>query len=610
LYTGWKSPTENSLAFKKVAIGMATRSSKEGSRHHNKLKRKGITVAQLSTDRAFRINHLHRFVSISGNDGFIAATPRPLWFLSERGAPTILCHRLRHAAPTGARIVPVTGFCSGSMINSENTSNLGFLTLHERIGRVGSQRLTLFDGLSDVFSPCGILTGRGLCVQKVPLGVTVRQIQFINDVSISSFDHPIYVLLISKEIECDQSHLNDDGLTSEERKVEKEEKESEKTRRQVEADLGGFEVEQEWVEEIEREDCFEVEKKYGGAPPIIGRVYEIWLVDAKGWNVIDTHRLQEYEHGMSIKVMHLSDIVEDPNRDKGAQDLGKQAETSLLLIVGTGVVDNDGEDISSKGRILLFEIKRTSDNDRRAAEINFLYEKDILLGPVTCLVCLSCENKNRLVVGAGAEITVEQWGNEKLTQVGFFHANMQVQDIVLFKTFLLLSDAYDSLHFLVWRESDKSLTLLAKDYEPTSVYAAGLLTRGGGVSFVCHDDRQNLSFFSYSPSDAAARGGNKLVCRADCHLGAQTVSLQSYFCRSSLLINSATIQSTLVALKLQDSFFGKLEDDQRFGLHYGTTDGDFGSIVPLHENIYWRLTALQSIMSNALESDCSLSQRA
>ena len=39
----------------------------------------------------------------------------------------------------------------------------------------------------------------------------------------------------------------------------------------------GFEVENEWVEEIEREDCFEVEKKYGGAPPIPGRVYEIWV---------------------------------------------------------------------------------------------------------------------------------------------------------------------------------------------------------------------------------------------------------------------------------------------------------------------------------------------
>jgi cleavage and polyadenylation specificity factor subunit 1 len=239
-----------------------------------------------------------------------------------------------------------------------------------------------------------------------------------------------------------------------------------------------------------------------------------------------------------------------------------------------------------------------------------VYEKDTLLGPVTCLVCLSCENKNRLVVGARAEITVEQWGDGKLTRVGFFHANMQLQDIVLFETFLLLSDAYDSLHFLVWRESDKSPTLLAKDYKPTCVYAAGLLTRGGVVSFLCHDDWQNLTFFRYAPNEVAARGGNKLVCCADYHHGAQTVSLQSHYCRSSLLVNSATVQSTLVALKLQDSSFGKLDDDQRFALHFGTTDGGFGSILRLNENVYWRLLAIQSVMSNALESDCSLSQKA
>ena len=116
-----------------------------------------------------------------------------------------------------------------------------------------------------------------MCIQKVPLGVTVRKIMFIDDVSISSTSHPIYALLVSREIESDQSHLNDDGLTPEERAAEKEAKEKEKLRRQVEADLGGFDVEQEWVEEIEREDCFEIDKRYGGAPTISSRVYEIWV---------------------------------------------------------------------------------------------------------------------------------------------------------------------------------------------------------------------------------------------------------------------------------------------------------------------------------------------
>jgi len=518
--------------------------------------------------------------------------------------------------------MPVSGFSPGLRLTSNMDKNNGrsneqngngFFILHDRIGRVGSQRLTLYNGLTDVFTPHGLLPGGGLCVQKIPLGVTVRQIEFINHSSLASSEHPFYALLISRETESDQSHLNDDGLTNEERQRAKDEKEAAKTRRQVEADLGGFDVEQEWVEEIERDDCFDIDKNFGGAPPISNRIYELWLVDAAGWNVVDTYQFEEYEHGMTMKVLSLTEIEEEQNPSTssttkfGEESLGD----SLFIAVGTGTVDQDGEDISSKGRIILFSVKRTSDDNgvSESGELCYVYDKNILLGPVTSLTCLSCENKSRLVVGAGAEITVEQWGNNRLTQVGFFHANMQVQEITLFKTFFLLSDAYDSLHFLVWRESDKSLTLLAKDYEPTAVYAAGLLSMAGSVSFVCHDDRQNLQFFQYAPKDPAARGGNKLVCRADFHLGTQTVGLQSYFCRPSLLINSATTNSTLVALKQQDNFYGKLGDDQRFGVHFGTTDGGFGTIVPLSEQVFWRLAALQSVMSNALESHGGLSHR-
>jgi cleavage and polyadenylation specificity factor subunit 1 len=140
--------------------------------------------------------------------------------------------------------------------------------------------------------------------------------------------------------------------------------------------------------------------------------------------------------------------------------------------------------------------------------------------------------------------------------------------------------------------------------------AAGIVSRGGSAAFVCQDDRQNLQFFQYAPGEAAARGGNKLVCRADYHLGSQTTAFRNHSCRSSLWVSSASPSSTLAALKQQDAFFGRSEDDQKLGAHFGTTDGGFGAITPLSEPVYWRFAALQSVMANALESDCSLSQRA
>lgn len=116
-------------------------------------------------------------------------------------------------------------------------------------------------------------------------------------------------MLISRELDVDMSRLNDDGMTPEERKKLEQEKEAAKIKRQVEADLGGFDVEQEWVEEIEREDCFQVDKDLGGAPPILHRSYALWIVDAANkWMVVDSYDLGEFDHGMTMRVMSLTDV--------------------------------------------------------------------------------------------------------------------------------------------------------------------------------------------------------------------------------------------------------------------------------------------------------------
>lgn len=605
------SHTVRLSSFDKIPLNDVFRPSQESTKNFSKLRRKRIVSEKDATESpsAFRYNRLFKFQNIQKQYGAFVATARPFWLVSERGKPAALYHRSRHVAPAGARSRPVSGFCSDMLLPSSG-KDVGFMTLHERVGRVGSQRLTFFDGMANLNSKHSLIPGGGLFVEKIPFGVTVRRIQFIDDAHVSTGTHPLYAVLVSREYETDQSELNDDGMTDEERQHILEQKESTKIQRQVEADLGGFDAEQEWVEEIERENCFKIDKQLGGAPPIPRRAYALWIVDAaNGWQVVDSYELEEDEVGMTMQVMSLSEFKVEPGSTEDVAD--DDLESKLFITLGTGVVDKDGEDVASKGRVVLFEVKRSKDKTSvPAADLNFLYDKKIHHGPVTTLSCLVSEGKYRLIIGAGADVNIEQWGNDKLTQVGFFRATMQVLDIKLFKNFFILSDAYDSLYFLVWRESDKSLTLLAKDYDPIPVYATGILSRGGSLDFICHDDRQNLQFFQYSPGDPAARGGNKLVCRADFHLGCQTTDMPSHFCRSSLLINSSTPSSTLAALKQQDTFHGKAEDDQRLAVSFGTTSGGYGSVVPLSEPIYWRLTALQSVLVNALESDCALSHRA
>ena len=143
LYTSSKSRLSGAISFKRMSLNIVSRPSKDEAKHRNKLRRKGMTKE--CDETSFRSNRLHRFFSISGQDGLFAATSRPKWFLTERGAPSVLCHRLRHAAPSGGADVPIAGFCSGFTLEKGN-SEKGFITVHDRIGRVGSQRLTLFNG--------------------------------------------------------------------------------------------------------------------------------------------------------------------------------------------------------------------------------------------------------------------------------------------------------------------------------------------------------------------------------------------------------------------------------------------------------------------------------
>lgn len=160
----------------------------------------------------------------------------------------------------------------------------------------------------DLTSSHGIIPGGGYFVEKLPMGVTVRQVHFIDNPAICG-SRPLYAMLVSREFEEDMSALNDDGMSAEERKRLAEEKENAKIKRQVEADLGGFDIEQEWVEEIEREDCFQVDTNFGGAPPIPKSAYSLWVVDAaSGWVVVDSYELEEFEHGLTMQVMALSEV--------------------------------------------------------------------------------------------------------------------------------------------------------------------------------------------------------------------------------------------------------------------------------------------------------------
>ena len=146
LYAG--SERGDGIIFSRIPNSLVGRPSKEQVKHNLKLRRRGVIAASSATKSSeklstFHPNRLHRFPSISRQSGLFAATARPFWVVSERGAPTFIQHRARHVAPAGGKDVPVASFCCDIM--PRDNGDGGYLTLHERIGHVGSQRITMFD---------------------------------------------------------------------------------------------------------------------------------------------------------------------------------------------------------------------------------------------------------------------------------------------------------------------------------------------------------------------------------------------------------------------------------------------------------------------------------
>ena len=59
---------------------------------------------------------------------------------------------------------------------------------------------------------------------------------------------------------------------------------------QVKVDLRGFDIGQQWMDDIERKDCITTDLEMGGALIMLNRVYKICIVDsvAGGWYVVYT----------------------------------------------------------------------------------------------------------------------------------------------------------------------------------------------------------------------------------------------------------------------------------------------------------------------------------
>lgn len=295
--------------------------------------------------------------------------------------------------------------------------------------------------------------------------------------------------------------------------------------------------------------------------------FEIRIIEAgKAGSVWDTRTvlpMQMTEHALTVRIVNL----------KGPEQM------QTLLAIGTAYVQ--GEDVPSRGRIILMSLgQEANDSSRWATEV---FSKECKQGAVTAIASL----QGHLLIAIGTKIFLHSWNGTDLEGTAFYDAPLYVMSLNIVKNFVLFGDIHKSIYFLCWKEDGAQLVLLAKDFGSLDCYATEFLIDGSTLSLLVSDSRKNIQIFSYSPKSVESWKGQKLLPRAEFHVGAHI----SKFARLPMLPTTSSTRTN------------------RYALLFGSLDGSMGCIAPLDELGFRRLQSLQKKLVDAVSHVAGLNPR-
>ncbi|KAG8381459.1 hypothetical protein BUALT_Bualt06G0124100 [Buddleja alternifolia] len=287
------------------------------------------------------------------------------------------------------------------------------------------------------------------------------------------------------------------------------------------------------------------------------------------WHTRATIPLQTSENALTVRVVTLFNTTTQGNE--------------TLLAIGTAYVQ--GEDVAARGRVLLYSVEMNSDNGQ--AKVSEVYSKE-LKGAISALASL----QGHLLIASGPKIILHKWTGSELNGVAFYDVPpLYVVSLNIVKNFILLGDIHKSIYFLSWKEQGSQLNLLAKDFGSLDCLATEFLIDGSTLSLTVSDDQKNVQIFYYAPKMSESWKGQKLLSRAEFHVGAHITK----FLRLQLLPTSADRTAS--------------DKTNRFGLLFGTLDGSIGCIAPLDELTFRRLQSLQKKLVDAVSHVAGLNPR-
>ncbi|KAJ9585289.1 hypothetical protein L9F63_002919 [Diploptera punctata] len=278
--------------------------------------------------------------------------------------------------------------------------------------------------------------------------------------------------------------------------------------------------------------------------------FSILLFSPVSWEVIPNTKmeLEEWEHVTCLKNVSLAYE-------------GTRSGLKGYIAVGTNY--NYGEDITSRGRILIFDIIEVVPEPGQPLTKNrfkMVYSKE-QKGPVTAITHVL----GFLVSAVGQKIYIWQLKDNDLVGVAFIDTNIYIHQLLSIKSLILVADVYKSISLLRFQEEYRTLSLVSRDFRPSEVYTCEFLL----------DNTQWESRESF--------GGQRLLRKADFHLGQH---VNTFF---------------RIRCKVNDNMADKKHlqgADKRHITMFATLDGGLGYVLPVPEKTYRRLLMLQNVLVN------------
>ncbi|CAB0028580.1 unnamed protein product [Trichogramma brassicae] len=308
--------------------------------------------------------------------------------------------------------------------------------------------------------------------------------------------------------------------------------------------------------------------------------FSIVLFSPVSWDAIPNTKidLDPWEHVTCLKNVSLAYE-------------GTRSGLKGYIVVGTNY--NYGEDITSRGRIFIFDIIEVVPEPGQPLTKNRfkqIYAKE-QKGPVTAItqVC------GFLVSAIGQKIYIWQLKDNDLVGVAFIDTQIYVCQMISIKSLILVADVYKSVSLLRFQQEYKTLSLVSRDFRTTEIYSIEYFIQSNELGFIVADAESNISIFSYQPESSQSLGGQKLIRKADIHLGQKINTFFRIKCRTS--------DPAYSLVKFSGS-------ESRHVTMYATLDGSLGYILPIPEKTYRRFLLLQNVLISHLYHIAGLNPKA